>query len=154
MPRDPLESPGLVARRLADENHAVIVEDLVVKHMMRNRHLAKAIGESGWSEFVAKLTYKLKRKGGFVVTIDRWCASSKRCSQCGTVREALSLAQRFWQCAICGAHHDRDVNAAQNVLQHGVFRLQGAGLTVSACGGVRKSALGAVGASEAGRLRL
>jgi IS605 OrfB family transposase len=53
-----------VARRLVDENQAVIVEDLAVKNMMRNRHLAKAIGEVGWSEFVAKLTYKLDRKGG------------------------------------------------------------------------------------------
>jgi putative transposase len=68
--------------------------------------------------------------------------------------EELSLAQRSWHCAICGALHDRDVNAAQNVLQHGVFTLQAAGLTVSACGDVRKSALGAVAASEVGSRHL
>jgi putative transposase len=143
-----------LTRRLADENQAVVVEHLAVKNMLRNRHLAKAIGEAGWSNFVAKVQYKLARKGGHLVTVDRWFASSKRCSQCGTVREALSLTQRFWQCLPCGALHDRDVNAAQNVLQQGILTLKAAGLTVSACGGMRKSALGAVAASEAGSLRL
>jgi putative transposase len=143
-----------VARRLADENQAVIVEHLSVKNMMQNRHLAKAIGDAGWSSFLAKVKYKLERKGGHLITIDRWFPSSKTCSACGAVTNELTLAQRFWQCAVCGALHNRDVNAAQNVLQQGVFKLKAAGLTVSACGGVRKSAVEAVAASEAGSLRL
>jgi putative transposase len=132
-----------VARRLADENQAVIVEDLAVKNMMQNRHLAKAIGDAGWSGFVAKLTYKLERRGGYVVTMDRWFPSSNTCAVCRAVASDLSLSKRFWQCAVCSTLHDRDVNAAQHVLQQGVFKLKAAGLTVSACRGVCKSTLGA-----------
>ena len=143
-----------VTRHITDENQVMVVEDLAVKNMMQNRPLAKAIGEAGWSRFVAKLTYKLERKGGYVVTIDRWFPSSKTCAVCRAVADDLSLSKRFWQCSSCGTLHDCDVNAAQNVLQHGVCKLKAAELTVSACGGVRKSALGAVAASEAGSLRL
>ncbi len=141
-------------RYLADENQAVVVEDLAVKNMMRNRHLARAIGDAGWSGIVAKVRYKLERKGGHLVTIDRWFPSSKTCAICHTVADALSLSQRFWQCTSCDTRHDRDVNAAQNVLHQGVLKMKAAGLTVSACGGVHKSALGAVAASEAGSFRL
>jgi putative transposase len=104
-----------VTRRLADENQAVAVEDLAVKNMMQNRHLAKAIGDAGWSRFVAKVRYKLERKGGHLVIVDRWLPSSKTCAVCHAVVDNLSLSKRFWPCASCGTLHDRDVNAAQNV---------------------------------------
>ena len=107
--------------------------------MMQNRHLTRAIGDAGWSGFVAKVRYKLERNSGRLVTIDRWFPSSKTCSVCGAVANALSLSQRFWQCASCGTLHDRDVNAAQNILQQGILKFKAAGLTVSACGGMHKS---------------
>ena len=114
-------------------------EDLSVKNMMQNRHLAKAIGDAGWSGLVAKVRYKLERNGGHLVTIDCWFPSSKTCAVCRAVADALSLSKRCWPCASCGTRHDRDVNAAQNVLQQGVLQLKAAGLNVSACGGVRNA---------------
>lgn len=99
------------------ENQAVAIEDLKVSAMMKNRRLARAIGEQGWREFRDMLAYKCEWHGRNLVVADRWLASSKTCSCCGE-KTKLTLAQRSWVCP-CGAENDRDVNAAKNILAAG-----------------------------------
>jgi putative transposase len=113
-------------------NDVIAVEDLQVHNMVRNRSLARAISCTGWAELRAMLEYKAQRAGRAVVTVDRWHPSSKTCSACGYLLAALNLGTRTWQCPSCGTRHDRDINAAKNILA--------AGLAVTACGaGVRHS---------------
>ncbi|TDD63334.1 transposase [Actinomadura darangshiensis] len=118
-----------LSTRLVHENQVVVIEDLNVRTMVRNHSLARAISDAAWRQLRAMLEYKAAWYGRELVVVDRWFPSSKTCSQCGTIREKMPLNVREWECR-CGARHDRDVNAAKNVLA--------AGLAVSACGaGVR-----------------
>lgn len=112
--------------RIIRENQVVCVESLAVKNMVRNHTLAKAISDAGWGELVRQLEYKAKWYGRTLVKIDRWYPSSKRCHDCGHVLETLALSTRSWTCPYCGVTHDRDINAARNILA--------VGLTVSAGG--------------------
>lgn len=105
----------------------IAIEDLNVSGMVRNRRLARAISCTGWGEHRRMLEYKAQRYGRRVAVIDRWCPSSRTCSGCGHLLASLSLQTRHWTCPACGAQHDRDVNAATNILA--------AGLAVTACGG-------------------
>ena len=114
------------AARLVRDHDVIVIEDLAVKNMVRNRSLAKAISDCGWGKFRRQLEYKCERAGRRLVVIDRWYPSSKTCSACGHLLASLSLSTRTWQCPSCGTRHDRDVNAAKNILA--------AGLAVSACG--------------------
>ncbi|MFB4296973.1 RNA-guided endonuclease InsQ/TnpB family protein [Actinomadura sp. NTSP31] len=108
----------------------IVLEDLNVSGMVRNHRLARAISCAGWAEFRSMLQYKAVRLGRRVVVIDRWYPSSKTCSACGHLLPHLDLGTRHWQCPSCGTRHDRDLNAAKNILA--------AGLAVTACGaGVR-----------------
>ncbi|HEX4207464.1 MAG TPA: RNA-guided endonuclease TnpB family protein [Ktedonobacteraceae bacterium] len=100
--------------------------------MLKNHHLAKAISDVGWGEFVRQLEYKAAWYGRTVVKIDRWYPSSKTCSACLDVLEELTLDVRSWICPHCGTCHDRDINAAKNILA--------AGLVASACGGTVRPA--------------
>lgn len=95
--------------------HTIGIEDLNVRGMVRNRHLARSITDMGFFEFRRQLNYKATMRGGQVVVADRFYASSKTCSACGQKREVLPLAVRQWTCEQCGTHHDRDVNAAINL---------------------------------------
>jgi putative transposase len=116
--------------RLVRENQTIAVEDLAVKTMVKNRKLSQSISDASWGELVRQLEYKCDWYGRNFVKIDRWFPSSKRCGHCGHIVEALPLNIREWDCLSCGTRHDRDVNAARNVLA--------AGLAVSVCGaGVR-----------------
>jgi len=116
--------------RLVRENQTIAVEDLAVKNMVKNPKLALAISDASWGEFARQLEYKCDWYGRTFVKIDRWFPSSKRCSDCGHIVEKLPLNIREWDCPKCGAHHDRDVNAALNI--------KAAGLAVLVCGaGVR-----------------
>jgi putative transposase len=116
-----------LSTRLIRENQTICVESLQVKNMVKNPKLSKAISDVGWSEFVSQLDYKAQWYGRHLVKIDKWYPSSKRCFACGHILDSLALDIRAWTCPECGAHHDRDINAAQNI--HAV------GLTVSeACG--------------------
>jgi putative transposase len=115
-----------LSSRIIRENQVVCVESLAVKNMRKNHALAKSISDVGWGEFVRQLDYKARWYGRKFVKIDRWYPSSKRCFDCGHVLDSLSLDERLWTCPSCGRFHDRDVNAAKNVLA--------AGLAVSACG--------------------
>lgn len=112
--------------RLIRGNDVIVIEDLAVKNMVRNRHLARSISDCGWGEFRRQLEYKCHRYGRQLVVIDRWYPSSKTCSACGHLLAELSLSTRTWQCPSCGTRHDRDVNAAKNILA--------AGQAVTACG--------------------
>jgi putative transposase len=103
--------------RIIRDNQTVIVEDLAVGGLARTR-LAKSVHDAGWSAFVGMLEYKARRHGRAFHRIDRWFPSSKLCSACGTVQESMPLTVRSWTCP-CGATHDRDVNAAKNILAAG-----------------------------------
>lgn len=116
--------------RLVRENQTIVIEDLAVRNMMGNHALAGAISDSGWSEFARQLEYKCAWYGRRLVRIDRFYPSSKRCSCCGCMVEPMPLDVRKWRCGSCQTEHDRDVNAAINIL--------GAGQALIACGdGVR-----------------
>ncbi|WP_293155501.1 MULTISPECIES: RNA-guided endonuclease TnpB family protein [unclassified Microcoleus] len=112
--------------RLVRENQAIAVEDLAVKNMVKNRKLALAISDASWGELVRQLEYKCDWYGRTLVKIDRWFPSSKRCFECGHIAQKMPLNVRSWDCRNCGTHHDRDINAAKNILA--------AGLAVSVCG--------------------
>ncbi|WP_445520788.1 RNA-guided endonuclease InsQ/TnpB family protein [Streptomyces sp. NEAU-174] len=115
--------------RLVRENQTLVIEDLTVRNMLSNGKLSRAISDAAWSQFRSMLEYKAAWYGREVIAVDRWFPSSKLCSVCGTLRGRLPLGVRTWTCD-CGTTHDRDVNAAKNLLA--------AGLAVSACGaGVR-----------------
>ncbi|MCY7284923.1 MAG: transposase, partial [Cyanobacteria bacterium CAN_BIN43] len=105
--------------RLVRENQTIAVEDLAVKNMVKNRKLSLAISDASWGELVRQLEYKCDWYGRTFIKIDRWFPSSKRCGNCGHVVEKLPLNIREWDCPKCNAHHDRDVNAAKNILAAG-----------------------------------
>jgi putative transposase len=115
-----------LSTKIIRENQVVCVESLHVKNMVKNHCLAKAISDVGWSEFVRQLEYKAEWYGRTLVKIDTWYPSSKRCFDCGHILDSLPLDVRSWTCPECGVVHDRDINAAKNVLA--------AGLAVAACG--------------------
>lgn len=129
------------------ENQVVVIEDLAVKQMQARggaykRGLNRSIADAGWGQLRWMLEYKCAWYGRQLVVVDRWFPSSKACADCGLVLAALPLDVRAWVCPGCGAVHDRDINAAQNVLA--------AGLAVTACGhGVSPLQRGAV-VAEAG----
>lgn len=104
---------------LVRENQAVHVEDLNIAGMVRNRRLARAIHDAGWAQFVRLIEEKAERYGRTVHTVDRWYPSSKTCSACGHVMDAMPLKVRTWSCPVCGVVHDRDHNAAINILAAG-----------------------------------
>ncbi|WP_430785742.1 RNA-guided endonuclease InsQ/TnpB family protein [Actinoplanes sp. G11-F43] len=115
--------------RLVRENQTLVIEDLTVRNMLKNHRLARAISDAAWTTVRELLTYKCAWYGRDLIVIDRWYPSSKLCSACGHLVEKMPLHVRSWICP-CGAVHDRDVNAARNILA--------AGLAVSAWGaGVR-----------------
>jgi putative transposase len=109
-----------LSRKLVDESQVIVVENLHVKGMVRNRKLSKAISDVGWGMFVNFLSYKLERKEGKLVEIDRFFPSSKKCSCCGHVVDELPLDIREWDCPSCGVHHDRDSNASLNIRTEGI----------------------------------
>jgi putative transposase len=138
-----------LSRKLVNENQVVVVENLNVKGMVRNHNLAKAIYDAGWGTFTNFLDYKLQKKGGKLVEIDRWFPSSKLCSNCYYQIDKLPLDVREWICPNCGTRHDRDGNAATNIRAEGIRMLQTDGTAVSAIGGeVRPTCMTQVG-SEA-----
>lgn len=100
-------------------NQVLCMEDLNAKGMVRNRRLAKAVSDASFGEFARLLEYKCAERGRTLVRVDRFYPSSKTCSVCGHRLDALPLSVRSWDCPACGAHHDRDVNAARNILTEG-----------------------------------
>jgi putative transposase len=115
-----------LSTRMIRENQTICVESLHVKNMLKNHCLAKSISDVGWGEFVRQLEYKAQWYGRTLVKIDKFYPSSKRCFDCGHILDSLSLDVRHWTCPECGMAHDRDINAARNILA--------AGQAVAACG--------------------
>ncbi|MEV4617591.1 RNA-guided endonuclease TnpB family protein [Asanoa sp. NPDC049573] len=99
--------------RLGRENQTLVIEDLSVRNMVRNRSLARAISDAAWRKLRTMLEYKTDWHGGNLIVVDRWFPSSKLCSVCGVLAEKMPLSVREWTCR-CGTIHDRDVNAARN----------------------------------------
>ncbi|MER7006388.1 RNA-guided endonuclease TnpB family protein [Dactylosporangium sp. NPDC000555] len=118
-----------LSTRLVRENQTIVIEDLTVRNMVRNHTLARAISDAAWRQFRTMLEYKADWYGREVIAVDRWFPSSRLCSACGALAERMPLNVRTWTCQ-CGTAHDRDLNAARNILA--------AGLAVTACGaGIR-----------------
>lgn len=132
------------------ENQAVYVEDLAVKGLARTK-LAKSVHDAGWGMFLAMLEEKAARYGRAFTRVDRWFPSSQLCSVCGFRDGPKPLQVREWTCPECGTRHDRDVNAARNILTEG--RKTAAGRAVSACGGDVRPGSGPADPSEAGTHR-
>ncbi|MBD2523111.1 RNA-guided endonuclease TnpB family protein [Nostoc sp. FACHB-133] len=128
--------------KLVSDSQAVIVENLNVRGMVRNHKLAKSISDVGWGTFTNFLAYKLERRGGKLVEIDRWFPSSKLCSNCFYQIGEMPLDVREWTCPHCGTHHSRDANAAQNIRAEGIRIIKAEGSAVSAVGGEVSPILG------------
>ncbi len=108
-----------LSRKVVNENQVIYLEDLNVKGMMQFRNLGLSVADAGMGEFVRQLKYKAEWSGKKVIQINRFYPSSKRCSVCGKVNKNLSLKDRTWVCDSCGTVHDRDHNAAKNILTVG-----------------------------------
>jgi putative transposase len=106
--------------RLVRDNQAVVIEDLSVRNMVRNHHLARAISDAAWRQMRAMLAYKCHWYGRDLIVTDRWYPSSKTCSACGRTAATLPLDVRERECAHCGTRHDRDINAAVNIRAAGL----------------------------------
>lgn len=113
--------------------HSIVIEDLNVRGMLKNHRLARSIADMSFFEFRRQLEYKAERRDGLVMVAGRWFPSSKTCSACGTIQKELPLAIRQWTCPDCGVFHDRDVNAARNLLAYGLARLKGPTASSAGC---------------------
>ncbi len=132
------------ALNLVRESQAVHVEDLNIAGMVGNRRLARAIHDAGWAQFVRLIEEKAERYGRTVGTVSRWLPSSKTCSACGQVMDVMPLKIRDWVCPVCGVAHDRDHNAAINILAAGRAERK------NACGAQVRPAFGEAPGDEAG----
>lgn len=102
---------------LVQRADVIALEDLNVKGMLKNHHLAGAIADVGMGEFRRQIEYKAAWTGRKVVVVDRWAPTSKTCSQCGSYQQKMPLHLREWTCQDCGTRHDRDINAAHVILK-------------------------------------
>ena len=107
---------------LINEYDVICVEDLNISGMMKNKHLSKSIVSVSWHKFLELLNYKAEWYGKEIIKIDRFFPSSKTCSSCGNVNHDLKLKDRAWTCE-CGVNHNRDINAAINILNQGLIIL-------------------------------
>lgn len=117
-----------VTHRLTQEFETIVIEDLDIKQMMKNRYLAKSVSDVGFGEIRRQIEYKAAQSGATVIVADRWFPSSKMCNVCGTKTKSLPLHVREWTCGECDTCHDRDLNAAINLRNLAVSS------TATACG--------------------
>jgi putative transposase len=108
-----------LSNQYINENQVIYIEDLNVYGMLQNHKLAKSVQDCGWSSFINMLKYKAKWTGREIIEVNRFFPSSKLCHVCGHKKEDLTLKDRFWECPNCKTFHDRDENAAYNILREG-----------------------------------
>ena len=116
-----------VSSKLINDNQVICLEDLSVKNMVKNHKLAQAISDVSWGSLVSMLKYKAAWHNRQVIQIDRFYPSSKTCSSCNHLMDSMDLSVREWDCPSCGTHHDRDINAAKNILRQGLNIMSGLG---------------------------
>lgn len=116
-----------VSTKLINDNQVIVLEDLAVKNMVKNHKLAQAISDVSWGSLVSMLKYKAIWYNRQVIQIDRFYPSSKTCSNCYHVMPSMDLSIREWACPSCGIEHDRDINAAKNILRQGLNIMSGLG---------------------------
>jgi putative transposase len=133
-----------LSTRVIRENQTIVLEDLAVSNMVKNRKLSRAISDLGWRSFRTMLEAKSVMYGRDFRVISRWEPTSQRCSCCGEIGGKKELAIREWQCLFCGAIHDRDTNAAQNIKVAG-----GLSETLNGRGGSRKTTVKVAASREA-----
>ena len=126
----------------------VVVEDLNVRGMLANSRLARHVADAPFAEFRRQVEYKTTWRGGRVITADRWFASSKTCSGCGTAKTKLALSERTYVCTACGLVLDRDVNAAVNLAAYGEQVIAGSGPEINGRGADPKTTPGVAGGCE------
>ncbi len=121
-----------LSSNIINDNQVIIIEDLAVQELMEKSHkvLARNIGDASWSIFVRMLKYKAEWRGKHLFQIGRFEPSSKKCSVCGKINHELKLKDREWKCSCCGTLHDRDKNAAKNILAIGLERAKSLEITV------------------------
>ncbi len=112
-----------VSGAIAKHYGTVVIEDLNIKGMQRNKHLAKSISDQGWYQFVKMLEYKLEWRNEELIKIGRFEPSSKMCSRCGNIKHDLKLSERTYHCSVCGLRIDRDLNAAINIRNMGLIKV-------------------------------
>lgn len=113
-----------ISHEIVSENQVIVSENLQIKNMVKNHHLAKSISDVSWYELTRQLEYKAKWNGRKYIKIDTFYASSQLCSVCGYQNpDTKDLSVRTWICPKCGAEHDRDINAAKNILTEGLRQI-------------------------------
>lgn len=116
-----------LSQKIINENQVICLENLSVKNMIKNHKLAQSISDVSWSKFIEMLKYKSEWNNRQLVQIDKFYPSSKSCSECQYINDNLTLKDREWTCPSCGTNHDRDINAAKNILIQGINILSGSG---------------------------
>ena len=116
-----------LSQKIINENQVICLENLAIKNMIKNHKLAQSISDVSWSKLIEMLKYKSEWNDRQLVQIDRFYPSSKSCSECHYINDNLTLNDREWTCTSCGTNHDRDINAAKNILIQGINILSGSG---------------------------